>query len=78
MNNFNIVHAAIKKRCVRVNEPTADCIETILGSLDSAYHEHVDFYLSFLQDLGLIKYDPSSRTVSITERGVNTEQIFKE
>ena len=78
MNNFNIVHAAIRKRCTSVDEPSADCMEHILAALDSAYHEHVDFYLSFLQDLGLIKYDAATRMVSITERGRNTEQIFKE
>lgn len=78
MNNFNIVHSAIRKRCVRVDEPNSDCISSILTDLDPSYHEHVDFYLSFLQDLGLIKYDAASRTISITERGKNTEQIFKE
>ncbi|MBX2906546.1 MAG: hypothetical protein KF744_10940 [Taibaiella sp.] len=78
MNNFNIVHAAIRKRCDRVNEPNADCIDAILQELDATYHEHVDFYLSFLQDLGLIKYNHATREVSITERGKNTEQIFKE
>lgn len=78
MNNFNIVHAAIRKKCIRVNEPSEDCIAEILTNLDAIYHEHVDFYLSFLQDLGLIVYDPGSKTVAITERGRNTEQIFKE
>jgi len=63
---------------MRVDEPDADCISSILSELDPSYHEHVDFYLSFLQDLGLIKYDATTKTVCITERGKNTEQIFKE
>jgi len=78
MNNFNIVHAAIRKRCVNVNEASADCFGHILTELDPAYHEHIDFYLSFLQDLGLIAYDAQSQSIAITERGRNTEQIFKE
>jgi len=78
MNNFNIVHAAIRKKCIHANVASEECFEHILTELAPAYHEHIEFYLSFLQDLGLIVYEADKRSISITERGRSTEQIFKE
>ncbi len=78
MNNFNAVHSAIRKKCVQPNVPYTDCLNCIETELDVAYHEHIDFYLSFLEDLGLIVYDTQRKVIIITERGRSTEQIFKE
>jgi hypothetical protein len=78
MNNFNTVHAAIRKRCPHANVQSEDCLDHIKEVLDEVYHVHIDFYLSFLQDLGLIKYEDGGRKITITERGKATEKIFKE
>jgi hypothetical protein len=77
MNNFNVVHAAIRKRCPEINIPSDDCLDHIKEVLDEAYHMHIEFYLSFLQDLGLIHYEDGGRKITITERGKATEKIFK-
>lgn len=78
MNNFNVVHAAIRKRCPHANMPFEDCLDHIKNALHEDYHEHIEFYLSFLQDMGLIRYEDGGRVITITERGRATEQVFKE
>jgi hypothetical protein len=75
MNNFNLILAAIRRQCTLVNVPYNDCIEEVRSELDSTHHEHLDFYLSFLQDLGLIKYQTTDRTIILTELGKKTERL---
>ncbi len=75
MNNFNIVLAAIRQ-CARVNVPSTECFERVKDKLDTQYHEHLDLYLDFLQDLGLIHYNVLNRNITLTERGRCTEQLF--
>lgn len=76
MNNFNIVHSAIRKSCPEPGVPNEQCIEYIKSELDEQYHEHIDFYLSFLQDLGLIEYEDGGRPISITEQGLSVPEVF--
>lgn len=76
MNNFNIVHSAIRKSCSEPDVPSERCLEQIKTELHEDYHEHIDFYLSFLQDLGLIKYEDGGRLISITEHGMNVQEVF--
>lgn len=56
--------------------PNERCLEQIKSDLHENYHEHIDFYLSFLQDLGLIKYEEGGRIISITEQGMNVPEVF--
>lgn len=77
MNIFNVVLAAIRRKCVLTNVPYADCLEYVKADIDAIYHENLDFYLDFLQDLGLIKYNIGERAISLTERGKYTETLFK-
>lgn len=76
MNNFNVVLAAIRDCCVQTNVPYNNCLEHVKQQLDASYHEHLDFYLSFLVDLGLITYDANSGAVALTEKGRGIEQLF--
>jgi predicted transcriptional regulator len=76
MNNFNVLLATIRQHCLQANEPSSDCFEIVKSALDSAYHEHLDFYLSFLEDLGLIKYNNKEKTIAITDKGILTEKVF--
>jgi hypothetical protein len=76
MNNFNVVLAAIRDCCVEINVPNSDCLEHVKQRLDANYHEHLDFYLSFLVDLGLILYDPKEGSVTLTEKGRGIKQLF--
>lgn len=77
MNIFNVVLAVIRRRCVQVNVPYSDCLDQIKAEIDVMYHENIDFYLDFLQDLGLIKYNVNERAICLTERGRFTEALFK-
>lgn len=76
MNIFNIVLAAIRRKCQLTNVPYSDCFDYIKNETEAQYHENLDFYLDFLQDLGLIKYDVSEKIILLTERGRNTETLF--
>ncbi|GAA4460527.1 hypothetical protein GCM10023093_03320 [Nemorincola caseinilytica] len=76
MNVFNIVLAIIRRRCVHVNVPYDGCLDDIRSEIDAMYHENIDFYLDFLQDLGLIKYNMQEKAISLTERGRYTETLF--
>jgi hypothetical protein len=78
MNNFNIVHSAIRKSCSEPDVPNEECLKQIKSELHESYHEHIDFYLSFLQDLGLIKYEDGGKIISITEQGRNVPEVFKD
>ncbi len=76
MNNFNIVHLAVRKSCSEPYVPNEKCLEQIKSDLHESYHEHIEFYLSFLQDLGLIKYEEEGRLISITEQGLSVPEVF--
>ena len=77
MNNFNIVLSAIQKQCIHVNEPNKDCFEVVRSELDISYHENLDLYLDFLQDLGLIIYNSKEKSIALTELGNITKIVFK-
>jgi hypothetical protein len=76
MNIFNVVLAAIRLRCAQTDVPYADCFDFIKEKIDVKYHENLDFYLDFLQDLGLIKYSIADRHITLTARGRATETLF--
>ncbi len=76
MNNFNIVLEIIKKNCVDAGIPCNTCLSHIRSGLDVVYHEHIDFYLSFLHDLGLIEYDKQHQQITLTETGKSTTALF--
>lgn len=76
MNIFNILLTAIRRKCIHTNMPYADCFDYIKEHTELQYHENLDFYLDFLQDLGLIKYSLEDRQITLTERGRATEVLF--
>lgn len=76
MNNFNVVLEIIKNNCLAPGTPCAGCISHIKQGLDVVYHEHIDFYLSFLHDLGLIEYDKLLQQITLTETGKSTTALF--
>lgn len=76
MNNFNLVLGIIKSYCLSPSTPCAGCISHIKQELDEVYHEHIDFYLSFLHDLGLIEYDRLLEQITLTETGKCTTALF--
>jgi len=76
MNNFNIVHLAVRKSCSEPDVPNEKCLKQIKSDLHETYHEHIEFYLSFLQDLSLIKYEEGGRLISITKQGLSVTEVF--
>lgn len=76
MNNFNVVLNAIRRRCHAIGWSYCDCFDCIKSDLNPQYHDDIDFYLDFLQDLGLIKYDTENKGISITVKGKFTERLF--
>lgn len=76
MNNFDIVLEIIKNNCNNAGVPCEGCMHAIKQKLDATYHEHIDFYLGFLHDLGLILYDVQQQEITLTETGKNTKGIF--
>lgn len=76
MNNFNVVLDVIKKNCLVTGVPCTSCMWHIKQALDSVYHEHIDFYLGFLNDLGLIEYDTHLEQITLTETGMSTTALF--
>jgi hypothetical protein len=76
MNNFNAVLTIIKKNCFVPGTPRIGYMSHIKRELDSGYHEHIDFYLGFLNDLGLIEYDTQLQLITLTETGKSTTALF--
>ena len=76
MNNFNVVLEIIKNNCLAPDTPCAGWMSHIKQELDVVYHEHIDFYLSFLHDLGLIEYDKLLQQITLTETGKSTTALF--
>jgi len=77
MNNFNRIFSTIKKHCGErdsAKEAPLDQVEAdveIINGMNSIYQ-----YLDVLQDLGLIVYSVHSNTISLTEKGKQTEKLF--
>ena len=76
MNNFNAILAIIKKNCLVPGPPCIGCMCHIKRELDSGYHEHIDFYLGFLNDLELIEYDAQLQQITLTETGKSSTALF--
>ena len=77
MNTFNSVFLAVKEYCSRNSETPAG----VNGFAEISYKadvpfEKLDFYLSTLQDLGLIKYSWVDKTVILTKFGKMQERLF--
>lgn len=77
MDKFNVVYSVIRNSCSKPNVPNEQCLEQIKNVLHMDYHMHIDFYLSFLQDLGLISYEDGGRVISITEQGMDVPEVFR-
>lgn len=77
MNVFNILLSAIRQKCVHVNVPYPECFEYVKMQIEEQYRENIDFYLDFLQDLDLIRYDVGEKIICITKRGQATEVLFR-
>jgi len=75
VNNFNLVLSAIKEHCKEVNVPRQVCFEKLKAELEKRGQDHLDFYLDFLQDLGLIRHQGDDMII-LTERGNVTDQLF--
>lgn len=76
MNNFNLILSVIREHCKEVNVPSEECFEKVKEGLDGEGVDHLGFYLDFLQDLGLIKYNDDNKNIVLTERGKYTQQLF--
>lgn len=78
MNNFNLLLTAIREQCKTVNVPYEHCIDDIVIVLAPQHRQHLDFYLDFLQDLGLITYDLEDGCITLTERGKYSDTLFQQ
>ena len=77
MNNFNVVFTTIKEYCKEVEVPNYKCykeIEQIVESNKIFLSAHL--YLEILEDMGLIKFNHAAKTISLTEKGMNTCKLF--
>ncbi len=78
MNNFNTVFLAVKKYCgdKGVTEDSS-CFEAISKATKIPLNR-LDFYLTTLQDLGLIKYSITDGYIKLTAFGKKQERLFTE
>ena len=76
MNNFDLVLTTIKEHCKETNVPNKECFEKVKAGLEEKDQSQLDFYLDFLQDLGLIQYSGSNKLIVLTERGKYTSTLF--
>ena len=77
MNNFNAVFTTIKKYCHEKEVPSHTCFKELEKMTQSnKVFFSVNLYLQTLEDIGLIKFNPSTKTISITEKGMNTCRLF--
>jgi hypothetical protein len=74
MNNFNQIFLAVKKHC------SDGCSEDgrfyNISETANVPIEKLDFYLSTLQDLGLIKYSWKNQTIHLTNFGKKQQRLF--
>jgi len=76
MNMFNEVFISIKDYCNKKEIKTgSDCFEEIAQGLDLSVHQ-LDFYLSTLQTLELIKYSWNNKTIQLTAFGKKQDRLF--
>lgn len=77
MDIFNVLYAIIRRHCKIENAIYSDCYDIIQSQIGVDKHRNLDFYLSFLQDLGLIKYSSTKKEIALTTLGKNTEFVFR-
>jgi len=70
------VLTAIKEHCKEINVPSQECFEKVRAELEEKDQTHLDFYLDFLQDLGLIQFNDNNKFIILTERGKYTDHLF--
>ena len=75
MNNFNAVFETVKKHCDHSRVTGGSQFEAISQETGIPF-ERLDFYLSTLQDLGLIKYSFSEQVIELTSFGSKQEKLF--
>ncbi len=76
MSIFNCLHTTIKAHCIVENKPYCDCYDAILSEIEIENRANLDFYLSFLEDLGLITYNSDNKEIAITTLGKSTQRVF--
>jgi predicted transcriptional regulator len=75
MNKFNEVFLAVKS-CLTENEKhESECFSSVAERANVPI-EKLEFYLSTLQDLGLIKYSTKDRTIKLTSFGKKQDRLF--
>jgi hypothetical protein len=75
MNKFNEVFLAVKS-CLTANEKLDGECFSMIAERANVPVEKLEFYLSTLQDLGLIKYSTKDRTIKLTAFGKKQDRLF--
>ena len=77
MHNFNLIFKTIKNHCKEIEVPNSRCFQE-LNEIFASQNTFmsVDYYLSVLHDLELIKYSSETKTIWLTEKGMLIENLF--
>jgi hypothetical protein len=76
VNTFDFVLHVIKEHCEEIDVPSKECFEQVKSKLDEQDQVQLDFYLDFLQDLGLIEYNGNNHLIVLTAAGKYTDHLF--
>ncbi len=77
MNNFNGVFTTISESCKEPNTPNYKCFQEIQKMADSKkYKLSVTCYLEMLEEMELIRFNRSCKTIALTEKGKSTDKLF--
>lgn len=78
MNTFNRVFLAVKKACEKQTKISGkDCFTTVANEANVP-SEHIDSYLKYLQDAGLIRYSTEDSYILLTTFGSRQAMLIKE
>jgi predicted transcriptional regulator len=78
MNNFNKIFEIVKEKC---RESESDSISGIdqyrkIAGEAGISLERLHFYLECIEHIGVIKYSPESRAITVTSKGKEAIVVF--
>jgi predicted transcriptional regulator len=76
MSSFNRIFDAVKKHCEDSGAVTGNNqLQKIAGEAGVTI-DRLHFYLECLQETGVIKYNATEKTVTLTEKGAKALRVF--
>ena len=77
MNNFNKIFATVQKQCEKQGSVIGSDQFQKMAAETGISIERLHFYLDCLEQTGLIRYSGGKRSIELTEKGANTQNVFQ-